>query len=325
MGSPAALAEPESFKAVAAALARLQGCEEGILGSSTLHLFWDLFGIFGGKGVMVFWDAGIYPVARWGVERAAGRGAISQMFAHYSPKALRRLLDSCQRGTRPIILTDGFCPACGRIAPVNDYLSCARDYGGLLVIDDTQALGIFGRSPGPAAPYGRGGGGVLRWSGVNGPDVVVVASLAKGFGAPLAVLSGSSAMIGRFEERSETRVHCSPPSVAAVHAAQRALAINRQRGDALRLRLADLVKRFRQGAARSGFNATAGLFPMQTLSGMSVAEGTILHERLTDNGVKTVLQQSRNGPGAALTFILTALHQPLMVDQALAALRRATC
>jgi hypothetical protein len=64
-----------------------------------------------------------------------------------------------------------------------------------LVIDDTQALGILGHSPGPHAPYGKGGGGSLQWAGIGGPDVLVVSSLAKGFGAPVAVLAGSEATV----------------------------------------------------------------------------------------------------------------------------------
>ncbi len=61
-----------------------------------------------------------------------------------------------------------------------------RRFGGLLVIDDTQALGILGRNPGQDAPYGRGGGGSLRRANIQGPDILVGASLAKGFGVPIA-------------------------------------------------------------------------------------------------------------------------------------------
>ena len=41
------------------------------------------------------------------------------------------------------------------------------------------------------------------------------------------MLAGSDAMVRTFEARSEARMHTSPPSLAAIHAAQRALAINR--------------------------------------------------------------------------------------------------
>ena len=57
----------------------------------------------------------------------------------------------------------------------------------------------------------------MRRAGLSGNDGIVVgASLAKAFGAPLAMLAGSAAVVGEFERQSATRVHCSPPSVAAV-------------------------------------------------------------------------------------------------------------
>ena len=40
-GVPAALASPPDAQVVAKELAALQGCEWGLLGPSTLHLFWD--------------------------------------------------------------------------------------------------------------------------------------------------------------------------------------------------------------------------------------------------------------------------------------------
>ncbi|ACM20579.1 pyridoxal-5'-phosphate-dependent enzyme [Geotalea daltonii FRC-32] len=323
LGGPAALAEPEGFKAVAHALARLQGCERGVLAPSTLHLFWDLFGLLGDRRNAIYCDAGIYPIARWGVERAAGKGAVVRFFSHHNPIALRQLMDGCERGTRPVVVADGFCPACGSVAPLEEYLACAREYGGVLVIDDTQALGIFGHSPGPAFPYGRDGGGVLRWSGIHGDDIMVIASLAKGFGVPLAVLSGSSLMIRQFEKMSGTRVHCSPPSIAVVHVARRALAVNRQRGDELRLRLAMLVERFSRGVDRAGLATTSGIFPMQTLEETAAIDGIALHAKLLRAGVRTVLQQAGRGGRGRVTLIISAFHDPLMVDRAVAALRRA--
>ena len=42
-------------------------------------------------------------------------------------------------------MTDGFCPGCGRAAPLREYLESARAQRGLLVLDDTQAIGVLGR------------------------------------------------------------------------------------------------------------------------------------------------------------------------------------
>src|SRR6266498_189787 len=75
LGRPAALQEPPGAEAVAATLARLQGCEAATLLPSTLHLFWDLFRVLSTQRVAILIDAGTYPIVRWGAERAASTGA----------------------------------------------------------------------------------------------------------------------------------------------------------------------------------------------------------------------------------------------------------
>jgi 8-amino-7-oxononanoate synthase len=320
-GTPAALSESAGARIVAQALGTLQSCEYATLGPSTLHLFWDLFGVLPKDGIVIYVDAGVYPIAKWGVDRAVARGVSVRSFPHYDPDALRRLLKRGNLGAhRPVVVADGFCPASGQPAPTNLFIECIRAHRGILVLDDTQALGILGHSPGPNAPYGLGGGGSLRWSHVHGPDVLLISSLAKGFGVPVAVLSGSADVVRWFEEKSDTRVHCSPPSIAAIHAAERALAVNEKRGDGLRLRLAHLVSYFRHRLIESGFGAIGGLFPVQTLGPVPGLSAATLHERLLRLGVRTVLRNGQAGAVPQLTFVLTARHSQMELDYLVGAL-----
>lgn len=317
-GLPAVLEEPPGTEAAARRLARLQGCQAALFLPSTLHLFWDLFGVLAPGAGAVLVDAGAYAVARWGVERARCAGAAVRAFAHHSPAGLRRALRAAGRG-RPVVVCDGFCPGCGRPAPLPAYLDAVRAAGGVLVVDDTQALGIWGEGPAPNLPYGRGGGGSLRRWGIEGPELLLGASLAKGFGAPLAALSGSREMVARFAAESRTRVHGSPPSVPAVRAAARALALNRARGDRLRERLARAVARFREELAEAGVRRIAGGdFPVQTLPGVADAGG--VHARLAAEGIRAVL---RAAPGPVLTFLLRADHEEHDLARAARAVARA--
>lgn len=316
-GAPAALVDQSEAVGVARDLAALMGCEQGALSPSTLHLFWDLFGLLAKKKVALFMDSGVYPIVRWGIERGAALGAPVKSFPHHDVKALRRALRGHPpRRGRPIVVTDAFCPGCGGPAPLAAYLESARAFGGWLILDDTQALGIFGRSPGSGAPYGQGGGGMLRRSNIGGPDVLVVSSLAKGFGVPLAVLAGSRDTLGWFEEESETRVHCSPPSAAVIRAGQRALRINRDDGDNLRFHLADLVRRFRSGLQQLGITAQGGLFPVQTLARLPGSSAPKLHDGLLRQGIRAVLHQASNSRKACISFLITAGHGFADIDQA---------
>lgn len=313
-GRPALLGEAPGAGDVADALAALAGCEAGVLLPSTLHLFWDLFGVLTEERVAIHLDEGAYAVARWGGERAAARGVPVRRFRHHDPDAL---LDSVRRGggrnLRPVVVTDGFCTGCGRSAPLAEYLAVVRRGGGLLVLDDTQALGILGRSPGKETPFGTGGGGSLRHLGLGGADILWGASLAKGFGVPVAVLAGSARRVRRFAHQSETRTHCSPPSAAAVRAAASALEINATSGEALRFLLAQRVARFRSRGRGKGISTGGGLFPVQTVQLGARIDPAVLHRRLLRAGVRSVLLRGdgRGVPG----FLMTAGHSPAEIDR----------
>ncbi len=317
LGAPAALKPPPGTRAVERRLAALVGYEAALLGTSTLHLFWDLFGMLSREPIAVYMDSGLYPVGRWGVERAAARGVPVRSFRHHDAADLRAgLRRAAGSGPPPVVVSDGFCPGCGRTAPIAAYLAAARRHGGLLILDDTQALGILGRSPRAGAPYGRGGGGSLRHTGAGGPDVMLISSLAKGFGAPLAILGGSASRVERFERRSETRMHCSPPSAAAVHAAERALDVNRELGDRLRWRLARNVRRFRERLHERGLASSGRLFPVQTLAPIPGIDAAALHSGLRRLGLRAVLHRTRYGRSARISFLLGARHQPAEIDRA---------
>jgi 8-amino-7-oxononanoate synthase len=321
-GVPAALAETALARSVAARIADLVGCERALLAPSTFHLFWDLFGTAAFRYRPIFLDAGTYAIARWGVERAAAYGATISRFAHYDARALRSKLNSVnQRG--PVVVCDGFCPGCGKAAPIQEYAAAAAPFGGTLLIDDTQALGILGERHSPETPYGAAGGGVLRWSGIADPNVLAVSSLAKGFGVPVAVLAGCRKTIDTFEEESETRVHCSPPSAAMVHAAEHALDVNEREGDKLRLRLASLVWRFKRRLSSAGITTQDGLFPVQSLNGSPRLSAMDLHESLLRSGVTAVLHKDRRHDRSKLSFLINARHTPGDVDAAVDAVCKA--
>jgi 8-amino-7-oxononanoate synthase len=320
LGKPAALEPPPGADFVAGQLAALQGCEAATLGPSTFHLFWDLFDLLAKQNIAVFMDAETYPIARWGIEHARARGVWIQSFPHRSISALHQAArQCCPRRVRPVVVTDGFCSRCGQVAPLKEYLEVARDSGGWLVVDDTQAMGLLGERPSPAMPYGRGGGGSSRHTGAHGPEVLRVSSLAKGFGVPLAVLAGALRMVAEFERESKTRVHCSPPSIPEVRAAERVLNVNQRHGDSLRRRLWQLVSRFRSGLAKAGVACRGGCFPAQT---PAAPGGDVLsmHRHLLQQGIRAVLQQPRAGGAPRLSFLITASHTPIEIDEAVAAI-----
>lgn len=308
-GRPDALVTPTRNRRVAAELAALVGCRQAMLGPSTFHLFWDLFNMLADDGIVIYLDHCAYPIAHWGAAQARAKGMPLRFFRHHDPVVLGKQMASHKTHRhRPVVVTDGFCPGCGKSAPIDAYLDIVRSNGGCLVIDDTQALGIWGSRPDPANPYGSGGGGSLRLQNTNDPCIILISSLAKGFGAPLAMIAGSKDFIRRFGAKSQTQVHCSPPSVAAVLAAKHALTINAAHGNALRRRLAQLVRLLRQQLSRISTPANNGLFPVQTLK-MPIFESTeSLHHSLQNLGVRTVLHHNCRDRSPHISFMITPRH-----------------
>jgi 8-amino-7-oxononanoate synthase len=292
---------------VAKELSVLLGCEAAVVTRSSLHAFWDFFGSLSGAESMVYFDSDVYASARWGIERAAARGVPVRSFRHLSAESFLASVAATPRGVRPIVVTDGFCPACGMPAPLGVYQRAALERGGTVVVDDTQALGVLGGGPSRSAPYGRGGSGTIRHLGLRASGFVVVASLAKGFGAPLCVVASDARRITAHARKSETTVHSSPPSAADLRAARGALEVNRASGDRLRARLCDRVAALRSELGADGC-ASRGAFPIQSVRA-GAERPRDLHARLLRAGVRAVLHAPHSGGPPRVSLIVTAAHE----------------
>lgn len=322
-GKPAKLHVPAAFGRVARTLASLLGYGQGILMPSTLHVFTDLFQVLARDPIRIYVDAGAYPIARRAVQLASVRGAHVRIVPHFHPGAAARAIrDDAADGTRPVLLADGFCPDCGRAVPLPEYLQAVAPFGGHVVLDDTQALGIWGELPSATQPYGTGGGGSARLHGIASPALIAGSSLAKAFGAPVAVLCGYAEVIRRVKLYGTMWEHASQPSAVAVAAAGQALRDNRERGDSLRKRLAHQVTLFQQGVRALGLEPARTLFPMQRLPIPGHVDPIAVHRRLRSSGIDTALIRKPNGTTASLLFIINASHRPEEIARAVRALER---
>ena len=319
LGRPAALREPPDAEAVAAELAELQGCEAGALLPSTLHLFWDLFALLATRNVVILRDAGAYPIARWGTERAQGDGHAgadrSRITTRHRSREWRRTRRGrgCRRSSSPT--------ATARAA-------AARRQSRVCRHRRTQRRASRARRHTGARDPRREAGRrtavrprrrriAALAPGTFGRHIVTGSSLAKGFGVPVAVLAGDrDARSSGSGARARRGVHCSPPSVAVIRAARRALAANRSHGEALRLRLLHLVSRLRARLIDAGLTSASQLpFPVQTFESASPHAAT-LHEQLLRAGVVGLLTMGCRTLTAGLTLLVTARHSVAEIERA---------
>ena len=322
-GRPGALGRPAPAAAVAERLAALQGAPRAVLARSTLHALSDCIEVLAGEGWALAVDAAVYPVGRWAVQRAAGVGTPVVSVAHHDTTDLTGALARLRRrGLRPVLVVDGVCGGCGRPYPVLDAVDRVGAHGGVLLVDDTQALGVYGDPASGDHPFGRGGGGSLRRAGVGFDGVVSVASLAKAFGAPVTSIAGDAALVARIGQLGGSTMHSSPPSAVDTAAAARALDRNAAHGDLLRHRLATRIRTLRRHCAGRGLHLAGGLFPVQATPHLGLPAGRWLLRRLAARGVRAVLRRDCAG-GNAVAVALTATHRLADIKAAAAVLAAA--
>lgn len=323
-GTPASLAVSPLSGEVAAQAAALQGCEAGMVAPSTLHLSIDLFDRLGRSHAIIA-DEALYPVMRWGLERIRGLGVPVAWFRHGDPADLARQMRQLPRARPPAVIVDATGIE-GSPTPIGRYLAIVQRHRGLLAIDQSQTLGLLGARPCASHPWGRGGGGVLRYADItSAAPVLLLASWAKAFGAPLATLCGPAALVSEIARAGPTQSHCSTASQSALLAAMSALAINQRDGERLRAALSRRVARLDDGLRWLARHRLPDLqilrrfHPLQQIR-LDCAERTLgLHAALRARGFRTALLR-QYGPHYALALVVRANHRTADIDALTAAM-----
>lgn len=310
-GGPALLDEPPLNREIARQVASLQGLEHGILAPSTLHLWLDFFQAIDRNTVLLI-DEQAYPLMDWISRLATGRGIKVLNFPTQQLTKLKLLLQMhVQPGQVPFILCDGWNPISGKASPLRQYLDLLRPFRGYLVVDDTQALGILGKNANPGCPLGYGGRGSPAWQGISSPYIVSICSLAKGFGVPIAVMSGARTFIQPFEQKSLSRIHCSQVSAPLAAAALHALQHNGREGDRKRAYLYRLINHFKQAVQPVGIELRGGIFPVQTLKLPTTQLAMDLFGVLQKNGFSALLLRGEGADQTPLiSFCITVEQNP---------------
>jgi 8-amino-7-oxononanoate synthase len=250
-------------------------------------------------------DAAAYPLSRWAARLSVEQGATVHTYPHHHPPRLRG------RG-QLFVVTDGWCPGCGRPAPLGELRERARERGGTLIVDDSLAVGVLGARH-RRAVFGDGSG-TVHWCGLDHSDVLVVASLAKAFGAPLAVITGDSSTIESLARTGRNRVHSSPPSAADLAAAQAALE-DPAACAARRHRLLANVLRLRSQLQATGIPVNGLPFPIVSVPFTDVHRARAAWRRMRDGGVRGLVQTPGCRRGALLSVLLRADHRPCELDR----------
>lgn len=213
-----------------------------------------------------------------------------------------------------MVLTDGVFSMEGAIANLPGLLEVCRKHGAMLVVDDSHATGVLGRT----------GRGTAEHFGLLGQIEVITSTLGKALGgAAGGFVAGSAALCDYLTQRGRPQLFSNalPTTVAgSAMAAVRFVEAHPERVAALR----DNVTYFRERLSALGYKPLAGATPIVPVIIGETAEAIKVSEMLLDQGVFVtgfgypVVPQGT----ARVRCQLSAAHSREDLDQALDAFRR---
>ncbi|MFL5619795.1 MAG: glycine C-acetyltransferase [Gemmatimonadaceae bacterium] len=236
------------------------------------------------------------------------------VYKHADLNDLRAKLASARGAKRRIIWSDGVFSMEGSIAPLPDLLQIAREHDAVVVIDDSHATGVLGRT----------GRGTAEHFGVLGEVDVITSTLGKALGgAAGGFVAGSAALCDYLTQRSRPQLFSNalPPTVAGSSlAAIEFIEHHPERVETLR----DNARYFRERISDAGFRPLAGETPIIPIIVGETAAAIQMSELLLDDGVFVtgfgfpVVPQGE----ARVRCQISAAHTRADLDEAVAAFVR---
>ena len=197
------------------------------------------------------------------------------VYQHSDMGDLRDRLRGAKGARRRIIWTDGVFSMEGSIAKLPDILQLARDHDAIVVVDDSHATGVLGRT----------GRGTAEHFGVLGEVDIITSTLGKALGgAAGGFVAGSAALTDYLTQRSRPQLFSNalPPTVAAsAMAAVECIERQPDRVDRLRRN----ATYFRERIIEAGFRPLAGETPIIPIIVGETSAAIQMSDLMLDEGV----------------------------------------
>jgi glycine C-acetyltransferase len=198
-----------------------------------------------------------------------------RVYPHSDMAALETALRECASARTRLVVTDGVFSMEGDVARLPDVLDLARRHDAVVVVDDSHATGVLGKT----------GRGTAEHFGLHGEVDVVTSTLGKALGgAAGGFTAGSAALCDYLTQRSRPQLFSNalPPTVAASSlAAVRYLEAHPERVERLR----ENAAYFRGRVGEIGLKPLAGETPIVPIILGDTALAIRASELMLDEGV----------------------------------------
>jgi len=114
-----------------------------------------------------------------------------KVYPHADMDGLRSVLKEAE-GRRKIVVTDGVFSMDGDIAPLDEIVKLAQEFGAIVMVDDAHASGVMGRN----------GRGTVDHYGLHGQVDIQVGTLSKAIGVLGGYVAGSQKLIDYLIQRA---------------------------------------------------------------------------------------------------------------------------
>jgi glycine C-acetyltransferase len=197
------------------------------------------------------------------------------VYKHSDMDDLREKLRGAKDAKRKIIWTDGVFSMEGSIAKLPEILQIARDHDAIVIMDDSHATGVLGKT----------GRGTAEHFGVMGDVDIITSTLGKALGgAAGGFIAGPAALCDMMTQRSRPQLFSNalPPTVAASSLA--AVEFTEAHPE-LVTKLHDNAAYFRAAIQEAGFHPLPGETPIIPIIVGETALAIKVSEMLLDRGV----------------------------------------
>lgn len=197
------------------------------------------------------------------------------VYKHSDMDDLREKLRGAKDAKRKIIWTDGVFSMEGSIAKLPEILQIAREHDAIVVMDDSHATGVLGKT----------GRGTAEHFGVMGEVDIITSTLGKALGgAAGGFIAGPAALCDMMTQRSRPQLFSNalPPTVTASSLA--AVEFTEAHPE-LVTKLHDNAAYFRAAIQEAGFHPLPGETPIVPIIVGETALAIKVSEMLLDRGV----------------------------------------
>lgn len=223
--------------------------EETILYSSCFDANGGVFEVLFGEGDAIISDALNHASLIDGIRLSK---AARYRYANADMDDLRAQLESAKGARRTVVVTDGVFSMDGYLAPLEQICDLAEEYGAMVLVDDSHAVGFVG----------DGGRGTPEACGVMDRVDLVTGTLGKALGgASGGYVSGPAEVVALLRQRSRPYLFSNAVAPVVAAGSLKAIEIARAADDG-RAALRRNTLMFRELMTEAGFDLLPGTHPI---------------------------------------------------------------